>query len=227
MSEYTIFIDDREKRSKILNYLRKMGVKVLISRLNVGDYIISKDIIIERKKIDDLVNSLIDGRLFEQVKNMLRYSTRPLIIVEGNLNNIYRYRKITPHQMLGLLSTLLLMSVNIIFVRNEEETAYFIYSLIKKINTEKEKKEWISPTKIGHRKGGKSIWDAQVNLISSIPGISREMAIKILKYFGSPRKFFKASSYEMKKVEGIGDKRIKKIIEILDTMFKGLDQKSM
>lgn len=227
MSEYTIFIDDREKRSKILNYLRKMGVKVLISRLNVGDYIISKDIIIERKKIDDLVNSLIDGRLFEQVKNMLRYSTRPLIIVEGNLNNIYRYRKITPHQMLGLLSTLLLMGVNIIFVRNEEETAYFIYSLIKKINTEKEKKEWISPTKIGHRKGGKSIWDAQVNLISSIPGISREMAIKILKYFGSPRKFFKASSYEMKKVEGIGDKRIKKIIEILDTMFKGLDQKSM
>lgn len=223
MNEYIVLVDDREKKSKVLDYLRKMGIKVLINRMKIGDYIISKDIVVERKTIDDLVNSLIDKRLFEQVRNMLKYSTRPLIIVEGNLSNIYKYRKITPHQILGLFSTLLLMGVNIVFVRNEEETAYFLYSLIKKINTDKEKREWISPTKIGHRKGGRSIWDAQVNLISSIPGISREMAIRILKYFGSPRKFFKASSYEMKKVKGIGDKRIRKIIEILDTMFKGLD----
>jgi ERCC4-type nuclease len=56
-------------------------------------------------------------------------------------------------------------------------------------------------------------------MVAAIPGISRELAHRILMHFKTPRKFFKASPAELRRVEGLGEARIAKILEALDTVY--------
>lgn len=48
----------------------------------VGDYILSRDICVERKAIIDLVQSLNSGRLYQQAQNMCQHYSNPLLLVE-------------------------------------------------------------------------------------------------------------------------------------------------
>ena len=48
----------------------------------VGDYILSPEVCIERKAIPDLISSLSSGRLYTQAEAMLRYYKRPALLIE-------------------------------------------------------------------------------------------------------------------------------------------------
>ena len=48
----------------------------------VGDYVLSRDICVERKAIIDLVQSLASGRLYQQSQNMCHHYSNPLLLVE-------------------------------------------------------------------------------------------------------------------------------------------------
>ena len=48
----------------------------------MGDYILSRDICVERKAIIDLVQSLNSGRLYQQAQNMCQHYSNPLLLVE-------------------------------------------------------------------------------------------------------------------------------------------------
>ena len=78
-------VDDRERRAPVLPELLRLGVRVSIERLEVGDYVVGDTYGIERKTADDLVDSIIDKRLFEQAKLLREAYEKPLIIIEGDL----------------------------------------------------------------------------------------------------------------------------------------------
>jgi len=48
------------------------GIDIEPVTLEVGDYILSPEICVERKSISDLIGSLNSGRLYNQVKNQKR-----------------------------------------------------------------------------------------------------------------------------------------------------------
>ena len=50
--------------------------------MQVGDYILSPDVCVERKAIPDLVQSLAHGRLYNQCEAMTRYYKRPAVLIE-------------------------------------------------------------------------------------------------------------------------------------------------
>lgn len=50
--------------------------------LEVGDYVLTPDICVERKSISDLTQSLASGRLYNQAEMMLRYYKRPALLIE-------------------------------------------------------------------------------------------------------------------------------------------------
>lgn len=77
----TIIIDHREPQ-KIKDRMRKMEVEVTEKQLDVGDYIISNEVVVERKTGLDLVTSIADNRLFQQINNMLENFSQPLLILE-------------------------------------------------------------------------------------------------------------------------------------------------
>ena len=62
-----IVVDEREKRSRIPGLLRQAGAVTDFAHLKVGDYVISAETAIERKTIQDLLNSVYDGRLLVPV----------------------------------------------------------------------------------------------------------------------------------------------------------------
>ncbi|MBP7653172.1 hypothetical protein KA977_07100 [Candidatus Dependentiae bacterium] len=76
-----ITIDYREEHSGILELFKTSGEEFKILKLEYGDYLISNQLAIERKTADDFVVSIIDGRLFKQVINLVKnFNYRCLII---------------------------------------------------------------------------------------------------------------------------------------------------
>lgn len=52
--------------------------------LEIGDYVISRDVCIERKSLPDLISSLSNGRLFTQLKWISKHYSVPVILIELN-----------------------------------------------------------------------------------------------------------------------------------------------
>jgi DNA excision repair protein ERCC-4 len=53
----------REFRSSLPSLLHKRGMDIEAITLEVGDYILTPDICVERKSISDLIGSFASGRL--------------------------------------------------------------------------------------------------------------------------------------------------------------------
>ena len=68
-----VIVDVREFRSALPSLLHQRGMTLLPVTLEVGDYILSPSICVERKSIPDLISSFSSGRLFQQAENMTRY----------------------------------------------------------------------------------------------------------------------------------------------------------
>merc|ERR1711972_602697 len=54
--------------------------------LEVGDYILSPEICVERKSISDLIGSLNSGRLYNQATSMARFYAKPMLLIEFDTN---------------------------------------------------------------------------------------------------------------------------------------------
>jgi DNA excision repair protein ERCC-4 len=80
-----ILVDERERKSGIPDLLRRAGATIDFAQLKVGDYVVSPETAIERKTIQDLLNSIYDGRLFIQCSQLNEHYIKPVLIVEGNL----------------------------------------------------------------------------------------------------------------------------------------------
>jgi DNA excision repair protein ERCC-4 len=50
--------------------------------LQIGDYILTPDICVERKSVSDLIGSLNSGRLYNQCVAMCRCYKRPVLLIE-------------------------------------------------------------------------------------------------------------------------------------------------
>lgn len=50
--------------------------------LQIGDYILTPEICVERKSISDLIGSLNSGRLYNQCIQMQRYYAKPILLIE-------------------------------------------------------------------------------------------------------------------------------------------------
>ncbi|MEM2907518.1 MAG: helix-hairpin-helix domain-containing protein, partial [Candidatus Odinarchaeota archaeon] len=65
-----------------------------------------------------------------------------------------------------------------------------------------------------------TIGEIQERLISSLPQINRVLARRLLKSFKKPINVFNSSEDDLKKIEGIGEKKVKLIKEILNTDYE-------
>jgi DNA excision repair protein ERCC-4 len=80
-----IVVDERERKSGIPDLLRQAGAIIDFAQLKVGDYVVSPKTAIERKTMQDLLNSIYDGRLFVQCSQLNEHYAKPVLIVEGNI----------------------------------------------------------------------------------------------------------------------------------------------
>lgn len=207
-SQKTVVLADyREK--EVSNYLRENGATVNEMDLEIGDFICSSRLAIERKTHSDFVSSIIDGRIFEQTENLLDNFEKVVIVVEGSSN-----RDINENAYRAALARILIDGVSIISTRNPKETAKTIYWIAQKEQSE----EKFSPVfKVGKKpKDEKRLLE---EVVASLPGISVVLSKRLLEHFGSIRKIFTADENELQKVKGVGKVLAKKIKKLLTTKY--------
>lgn len=75
--------DSAEIRSGIPERLERRGCEIEIARLKVGDYELSSRLCVERKGALDFANSVVSGRLLEQMTRLASAYERPVLLIEG------------------------------------------------------------------------------------------------------------------------------------------------
>ena len=210
-NEIKIIIDHREYRSSVVRNLMELGINIESQQLEIGDYILSSRIGVERKKVDDYLNSLINGRLFSQISKLRESYSRPMLIIEGE--NLFTKRNITQNAIYGsLVSIMIDYGIPIFTTKDDIETANFL-SLAAKREQKKDKKSVL----LRGEKNSMSITEQQRFIIEGLPNISSKLAQRLLSHFGSIKAIFNATETDLQEVDGIGKNIANKIFEIINS----------
>lgn len=210
-----IVVDEREKRSMVPDALKELGANVEYAVLDVGDYLVYGDCCIERKSVDDLINSIYDARLFVQVDEMLKHYSRSVVIVEGSSEDIEGVDK--PNVLYGALASLAVeYRVPVVYTPSYLHTALAIVALAKHCSSKEDAYREPLIKRIRKSKDG-LLREQQLSIIASLPGIGSRLASRLLERFGSPINIFNASTADLARVEGIGYAKARKIRYALDT----------
>ncbi|GAB6022273.1 DNA repair endonuclease XPF [Chamberlinius hualienensis] len=87
-----VIVDMREFRSELPSLIHRRGIDIEPVTLEVGDYILTPDICVERKSVTDLIGSLYSGRLYTQVTAMCRFYKKPVLLIEFDLGKSFALR---------------------------------------------------------------------------------------------------------------------------------------
>jgi len=223
LDKLRIIVDERERKSGIPDLLRAVGINIELKTLPIGDYIVAPETVVERKSIHDLISSIFDGRLFDQCNRLKEHFQFPIILIEGNLDEISNITE-NPLIFYGAISSIALdFKIPILPTPSADHTAKLLVSLCSR-------KESATGPFLKKIKKSNDIQKQQLSVLSSLPGIGEKLALRLLKKFGSPLRIFSASSTELAKVDGLGLARAKKIKKMLDTKskhFKKSNQKTL
>lgn len=211
-----IYADNREQASSVMKELSFYpDVIVQAKQLEVGDFVVGPDVVIERKTTEDFLSSLMDGRLFNQLLSMSNAYARPLVILEGNPQDLFSLRNIHENAIIGMLSSIALTyRIPVLYTKDAKETAKWVYQIAKR---EQQGKDREIRLRMGRK--GLTTEEQQQFIMESFPGVGPNAAKGLLTHFGSIHSFVNASTEEMKEVENIGPKKAKAIQEILRNTY--------
>ena len=213
IEDIRIVIDERERKSGIPKLLRAIGVNVEVKTLPIGDYIVSHETVVERKSIHDFISSIFDGRLFDQCSRLKDNYQFPLIILEGNIDEIESITE-NPLVFYGALSTVAVdFNIPIIPTPNASDTAKLLVSLASR-------KEISKGPLLKKIKKSNDIQKQQLSVLSSLPGVGEKTAVRMLEKFGTPLNVLSASTKDLAKVSGLGESRAKKIKKMIQGKSK-------
>ena len=134
-----IIVDVHEPKS-VLSLLKRKGLDFERNFLEVGDYILPDGIAIERKRGDDFLHSIIDGRLWVQANNLTQYDVPIFCVVSNNMwKDMYFNKSRHIHKAYyGALATLISkFSIPTVNFSSDEDFVDFICYLYSKILSDK------------------------------------------------------------------------------------------
>lgn len=209
-----IIVDHREVPSGVVRKLYEAGAEIETRQLDVGDYIVSSEVGVERKCVKDFVQSIIDRRLLEQAKLLRENFPRPVMILEGR-EDPYVVRAVHPNAIRGaLLAVAVDFGIPIIPSKDEADTAGILLILAKREQEERGKEVAVR----GERKG-MTLEEKQRYIVEGLPGVSAVLAKRLLEHFGTVERVMTASEWELQRVQGIGPEKAREIREVLTTPY--------
>jgi DNA excision repair protein ERCC-4 len=220
-----IVVDEREKNSGIPDLLRKAGASIDFAQLQVGDYIVSPEIAIERKTVRDLVSSIYDGRLFVQCSDLMKHYQKPLLLVQGNIaelaeipedaedKDLKRLAERMPLAYDALATVATEFRIPIIHTPSADQTAQFLITLVNKSLREGK----ATGPLLRKIKKENPFYIQQLSVLSSVPGVGEKLAVRMLEKFKTPARALNASAAELATIPGFGLARAGRVRKILDS----------
>lgn len=211
--EISLTVDYREKGSLVMKALIAQGVRLELAQLPVGDYRVNDDVVVEYKTVKDFVDSIIDGRLLTQLRD-LRGFYKPVLIIEGQ-DDLYAQRQVRPESIRGMLATIILSyHIPVLRTVSPADTAGVLLALAKR-ETHKEDRHFS-----GHAAKPWNLREQQEYLVAALPGIGAKLAKPLLERFGSVKAVLNAPVEELREVELIGEKKAQKIRDVMDAAYR-------
>ena len=210
----TIIIDTREATTapKITKGLTEHGANIKLEALQKGDYIISDQVAIERKTVNDFVYTLTRRFLFDQLFKLKEAYQKPFILIEGYMPIVYKYSRIQPASVWGAMFTLAKQGINMIHTNSHKETIDFLYTAAKQEQTTEKHTPVIHPIKLNE-----TLQDQQIFFLASLPNIGREKAISLLDSYQTPLNALLNVENWKKQAYGLGPIITEKVKQVLNT----------
>lgn len=210
-----IIADDRD-RSDVVRQLSLRGdVDIDLRRLEVGDFICSDRVAFERKSVEDFLKSLMDKKLFTQVRELKDSFECPILLIEGI--GIYRNRKVNvhPNAVAGALASIIAdYKIPTLWSETPIESAQILYW-----TAHREQFENGRVPAIRAKKKAFGLADELEFVVAGLPGVSTLAARRILGRFRTLKGIFSASEEELREVEMIGEKKARRICELANAEY--------
>ncbi|MFC4436156.1 MULTISPECIES: DEAD/DEAH box helicase [Natrialbaceae] len=211
-----VVADQREMDANIARELsRRDEYEVRLETLDVGDYVLSDRVVVERKSVADFVDSLVGGErsVFEQVGAMGRHYARPIVIVEGE--GLYEQRDVHPNAVRGALSSLAVdFGASVLRTESEADTTDLL-AVIAGREQETADRE----VSVHGEKQAKTLAEQQEYVVSSIAEIGPVTARSLLSEFGTVEAVMIAAEEELMEAEGVGRVTAERIREVIGSEY--------
>jgi ERCC4-type nuclease len=188
-------------------------VQLTIDRLDLGDYVINGAVVVERKTIADLSTSIIDGRLFRQMRRLACAPERAALIVEGTRAQCEHTRVRREAIQGALIAASVCFGVAVLRATDADETARLLCYTARQLARHA---CGVLP-RPGYRPKG--LHRRRHYVLEGLPGIGPERAQRLLCEFGTIQAVCCASEKELARVRGIGRgiaARIRKVVRERD-----------
>lgn len=177
-----VVVDTRELNgSKIPSKMWSHGLDVIPMTLEIGDYIVSDDVCVERKTVADLISSFADGRLYKQCENMQKHYSVPVLLIEFTPQTFYLQpqHEITQYVQHDAISSKLALLVlhyprlRLFWSRDVQQSLTFMMALRKGLAGKGPNLERIKQSSVGSvREGDDEAVDATPQIVlSHLPGV--------------------------------------------------------
>lgn len=195
-----VFVDVHELASGIPAMLDELGVKATLAALPVGDYLVARGVIVERKSVLDLHESVAAGRFWRQIGAVRRAAAPGYLLVEGaDLDR----GPLAPNAVRGVLLAVMEQGIRVLRSSAAQDSALWLARLEAR-------------SRLVRPKARRPIYDQKPNVVASkvseamlaaVPGISTVVARRLLARFGTVEAVVQASPDEWRHVRGVGPRR--------------------
>ncbi|MFC3959620.1 DEAD/DEAH box helicase [Halovivax cerinus] len=213
-----IVADQREMDANIARDLSKReDASVRLETLDVGDYVCSDRVVVERKSTADFVDSLVGGErsVFEQVGAMARHYSRPVVVIEGE--GLYEQRDLHPNAIRGALSSLAVdFGASVLRTESEDDTTELL-AVIASREQEVSDRE----ISVHGEKQDKTLGEQQEYVVGSIAEIGPVTARALLDEFGTVEAVMTAREDDLLEVDGVGPVTAERIREVVGSDYTG------
>ncbi len=216
-----IIIDHRENNIEIIKELVKSKIDFEKKQLLVADFVIQSksqegkivEVAIERKTLNDFLNSIIDKRIITQLIALKENYEIPLLIIEGS-ENIYAIRNFHPNAIRGMLSSIAIdFQIPILFTKNYRDTASYLIIIAKRLEKP------IKDISLLKKRKPLTLKERQELIIETLPSVGPKIAKSLLKKFKTVKKVITANEKKLIRVEKIGPKKAKEIEKVINEPY--------
>lgn len=207
-----IVVDHREPED-IPARLEALGVPVEIKQISPGDYVVG-EAAVERKTVSDFFASLVNKRIFDQVRRLRESYPVPLILVEGDLAEITEYKN--PRVFWGAFFAFTMKEhVPVVFTPDREQTCQALFTLHKQIGGK------ISEYGLRHKPKMLDLEERQRFLVQGLPNVGEVLSQNLLERLGSVRAVFDGDEHALAAVPKIGAKKAAEIVRVVTARWEG------
>ena len=220
-----LIIDSREKSNLsefIISEASRMNILTEKQWIEIGDYVY-QDVCFEAKSTIDFLQSVFNGRLWNQVDNMDRHYEYSIVIIHGSLHQVMAYPKyvimeineqLLKHKFYGAIGRLTLdTDCKVFWVESPQKAAKIITTICKMRPV---KRSVIQPTLLKRI----TTDDLRLDMLCTIKGVSKSKAKKIIEKYGSVMEVGESNVNELSSIDGIGPTIAKRIIDTLNSEEK-------